>query len=74
MRRSMVQQGATRPTLRSKLASTVLVFAIPLLLLAVMAVFGGLLGFGSAEIGLLSLIWIVGLTWVWRPRSTDARS
>lgn len=62
-------QGAKdKRTLGSKLASTVLVFTVPMLLLAIIGLFGGGFAIGTPEIALLWVIWIVGLTWVWWPR------
>jgi hypothetical protein len=59
-------------TLRSKVASTVLVFTVPMLLLAIIGALGGSFGIGTPEIVLLWVIWIVGLIWVWWPRRTGA--
>jgi len=63
-----VQNANAKKTLGSKLASTVLVFTVPLLLLAIMGLFSGSLGIGTVEISLLWVIWMVGLAWVWCPR------
>ncbi len=52
----------------SKFASTVLVFTVPLLLLAIIGMVGGSFGIGTVEITLLLVIWAAGLAWVWRPR------
>ncbi len=57
-----------KKTFGSKLASTVLVFTVPILLLAIIGLFTGSFDIGTPEIALLSVIWIVGLIWVWRPR------
>jgi uncharacterized membrane protein len=65
---SEVQQAKRTKTLGSKLASTVLVFTVPLLLLAIIGMLGGGLGIGTVELALLLVIWIVGLVWVWSPR------
>jgi hypothetical protein len=59
-------------TLRGKVASTVLVFTVPMLLLAIIGALGGSFGIGTPEIVLLWVIWIVGLIWVWWPRRTGA--
>jgi len=42
------------------LASTVLVFTVPMLLLAIIGLFSGSLGIGTPELTLLWVIWIVG--------------
>ena len=52
----------------SKLASTVLVFIVPILLLAIIGMIGGAVGIGMVELSLLWAIWMVGLAWVWWPR------
>ena len=66
-----VQQPNRKKTVRSKLASTVLVVTVPILLLAIIGVFGGSFAIGIPEIALLWVIWIVGLIRVWWPRRTD---
>jgi len=63
-----VEPAKDKPTLGSKLASTVLVFTVPMLLLAIIGLFSGSFGIGTPELTLLWVIWIVGLTWVWWPR------
>jgi hypothetical protein len=65
-----VQQAKRKKTLGSKLASTVLVFTVPILLLALIGVLGGSFAIGTPEIALLWVIWIIGLIWVWWPRRT----
>ena len=65
-----VQGAEDKKTLGSKLASTVLVFTVPMLLLAIIGLFGGSFGIGMVEITLLWVIWLVGLAWVWWPRRT----
>jgi hypothetical protein len=62
------QQVKDKKTLGSKLASTVLVFLVPVLLLALIGLLTGGFGIGVVELTLLSAIWVVGLTWVWWPR------
>ncbi len=53
----------------SSIASRVLVFLVPILLLAILGLLiGGCSGIGSVEITLLLVIWAVGLAWVWMPR------
>jgi hypothetical protein len=69
-----VQQARGNRTLRRRLASTVLVLAVPILLLAIVAALGGSFAIGLPEIALLWVIWIVGLSWVWWPRRTDGGS
>jgi hypothetical protein len=69
-----VQQARTRRALRSKVASSVLVLTVPILLLAIIGVLGGSFAIGLPEIALLWVIWIVGLIWVWWPRRTDRGS
>ena len=62
-------QAKEKKTRRSKLGSTVLVFLVPILLLAILGLLiGGGSGIGSVEITLLLVIWAVGLAWVWMPR------
>ena len=63
-----IQQAKGKRTVGSKLASTVLVFLVPSLLLAIIGMIGGAVGFGMVEISLLWAIWVVGLAWVWWPR------
>ena len=63
-----VQPTKDKKTLGSKLASTVLVFIVPVLLLTIIGLFSGGFGVGVVELSLLLLIWVVGLTWVWWPR------
>ena len=63
------QPGRNR-TLAGKVTSTVLVLTVPLLLLAIIGLLGGGFGIGTPELGLLLVIWIVGLVWVWWPRRT----
>jgi hypothetical protein len=65
-----VQGAEDKKTLGSKLASTVLIFTVPMLLLAIIGLFGGSFGIGMVEITLLWVIWLVGLAWVWWPRRT----
>jgi hypothetical protein len=65
-----VRQAKDKKTLGSKLASTVLVFTVPMLLLAIIGLFGGSFGIGMVELTLLWVIWLVGLAWVWWPRRT----
>ncbi|WP_151082034.1 hypothetical protein [Nocardioides cynanchi] len=46
--------------------SSVLVIVAPLLLFAALArVSGGSGGLGTPELVLRSLIWVIGLTWIW---------
>jgi hypothetical protein len=66
-----VQQPSSKKTVRSKLASTVLVVTVPMLLLAIIGALGGSFAIGIPEIALLWVIWIVGLIWFWWPRRTD---
>ena len=63
-----VQNVRVKKALGSKLASTVLVFTVPMLLLAIIGLFSGSFGIGTVEISLLWVIWVVGLAWVWWPR------
>ncbi len=65
-----VQRAKDKKTLGSKLASTVLVFTVPMLLLAIIGLFSGGFVMGGVEITLLWVIWLVGLAWVWWPRRT----
>ena len=51
-----------------KVASSVLVLTVPLLLLAIIGAFAGTFGIGLPEIALLWLVWAIGLTLVWWPR------
>src|SRR3954453_5689070 len=62
------QQTKDKKTLGSRLASTVLVFIAPVLLLAIIGLFTGGVGIGVVELTFLLAIWVVGLTWVWWPR------
>jgi hypothetical protein len=64
-----VQPAKNSRTLGSKLSSTVLVFTVPVLLLAISAAVGGSFGIGLVELSLLVAIWVVGLAWVWWPRT-----
>lgn len=63
-----VRQTKQRPTVESRLSSTVLLFAVPVLLLAIIGVLGGSFAVGTPELALLTVIWVVGLVWIWRPR------
>jgi hypothetical protein len=63
-----VQQAKSRRTLGKKLSSTVLVFTVPVLLLAIIGAVAGSFGIGTVELSLLVVIWVVGLAWVWWPR------
>ncbi len=63
-----VPRAGDRRTIGSRLASTVLVFTVPLLLMAILGLFSGSFGIGMVEIGLLWVIWAIGLIWVWWPR------
>lgn len=63
-----VQQAKGNRTLGNRLASTVLVFTVPILLLAIIGMLGGGSGIGTVELALLLVIWILGLIWVWAPR------
>ncbi len=65
-----VQRAKDKKTLGSKLALTVLVFTVPVLLLAIIGLFSGSFVMGGVEITLLWVIWLVGLAWVWWPRRT----
>jgi Flp pilus assembly protein TadB len=69
-----VEQPKSERTLRSKVASTVLVFTVPILLLAIIGVLGGSLLIGIPELALIGVVWIVGLVWVWWPRRTEQRA
>jgi hypothetical protein len=64
-----VQPAKGRQTLGKKLSSTVLVFTVPVLLLAIIGAAGGSFGIGTVELSLLAVIWVVGLAWVWWPRT-----
>jgi len=66
-----VQPDKGKRTLQSKLASTVLVFTVPLLVLAIIGALGGSFAIGTPELALLMVIWVIGLIWVWWPRRTD---
>jgi len=44
------------------------VFTVPMLLLAIIGLFGGSFAIGTVEISLLWVIWMLGLAWVWWPR------
>ncbi len=57
-----------RPTIGHKVGSTVLLFAVPLLLLTVLMMLGGGVGIGTVELSLLLALWAIGLIWIWRPR------
>ena len=61
-----------RPSLESKIGSTVLLFAVPQLLLLIIGILGGGFALGEPELALLSLIWLVGLIWIWRPRRNSS--
>ena len=63
-----VHSAKVKKTLGSKLASTVLVFTVPLLLGGILGLFTGSMGVGVADLVLLAVIWVVGLAWVWWPR------
>ena len=65
---SEAKQAKAKRTVGSKLASTVLVFMVPILLLAIIGMIGGGVGIGMVELTLLWAIWLVGLAWVWWPR------
>jgi hypothetical protein len=67
-RMNEIPRSRGKKTLGSKLASTVLVFVGPLLLLAIVGIFSGSEDIGTPEILLLELMWAVGLVWVWWPR------
>ena len=64
------QQAERNRTLAGKVTSTVLVLTVPMLLLAIIGLLGGSFAIGTPELGLLWVIWIVGLVWVWWPRRT----
>lgn len=63
-----VQGTRGKKSTGSKLASTVLVFVVPWLLLAIVGIFSGSEDVGTPEILLLEVIWAMGLAWVWWPR------
>jgi hypothetical protein len=63
-----VQRTHSKRTLGSKVVSTVLVFTVPQLLLAIIGVFTGSFDLGTPEILMLEVCWVVGLVWVWWPR------
>ena len=63
-----INQAKAKRTVGSKLASTVLVFMVPILLLAIIGTIGGGVGIGMVELTLLWAIWLVGLAWVWWSR------
>ncbi len=51
---------------RAQLRSTVLVLVAPIVLLGAIALLSGGNGdVGAPELGLLGLVWVIGLTWVW---------
>ena len=50
---------------RGQLASTVLVITVPLLLLAILGLLSGSVDLGTPERTGLTVIWVVGLAWVW---------
>ena len=56
-----ITSAKDKKTLGSKLASTVLVFTVPVLLLVIIGLLSGSLAFGVVEITLLWAIWLVGL-------------
>jgi len=45
---------------------TIVVVALPWLLMLVLSLLGG--GIGSPELIILATVWVVGLLWVWWPR------
>ena len=55
----------------NRITSSVLVILVPILLLAVIGLATGSLALGTPELLLLTVIWIVGLVWVWRPRRVE---
>ena len=63
-----VQQVRDKRTFGSRVASTVLVFTVPILLLAVLGLLTGSLDIGTLEIDLLLVVWLAGVVWVWWPR------
>jgi hypothetical protein len=64
----MVEQPRRDERPRGRFASSVLVITVPLLLLALIGLVTGSNGdIGTLEIGLLALVWLVGLLWVWWP-------
>jgi hypothetical protein len=51
-----------------RLSSSVLVITVPIFVLALLAVVtGGSGSLGTPELSILTLIWVIGLMWVWWP-------
>jgi hypothetical protein len=50
---------------KGQFSSSVLVVLVPVLLLAIIGLAGGSMDLGTPELMLLTIIWVVGLTWVW---------
>jgi hypothetical protein len=71
---SEAKQAKAKRNVGSKVASTVLVFMMPILLLAIIGTIGGGVGIGMVELTLLWAIWLVGLAWVGGPDEVDVAS
>jgi hypothetical protein len=56
------------PTLGSKVASTVLLVAVTMLVLGTIGLLGGGFAVGLPELALVGLVWLVVLVRTWRPR------
>ena len=67
-----IQPDKQQSSLGSKIGSTVLLIAVPQLLLVIIGALGGGFAIGMPELALLSVIWLVGLIWIWRPRRTSS--
>jgi hypothetical protein len=50
---------------KHQFTSSVLVIVVPLLLVAILGLVGGSMDLGTPELYALTLIWFVGLTWIW---------
>lgn len=55
-------------TVRSKVASTVLLVAVSMLVLGTIGLLGGAFAIGLPELTVLGLVWLTGLVLIWRPR------
>jgi positive regulator of sigma E activity len=54
--------------LLSKWTSSVLVIAVPLLVLVLVGLVTGSLDLGTVEMTILMVVWLAGLGWIWRRR------